>query len=117
MMVSCRVERNDWVGAIEHQVSVVNSIEYDSNCSAGQLGDAMLHLTEFCVKAGQLKRAQFYIVRAIGFLRIYYGKNHEKVSKSLDLAKFIQTELIRTGQSLPSRRRRNSQKLNQCKDF
>lgn len=69
-------------------------IEQESN--AGHLGDAMHTLALNLHQTQKYKDAQVAISKAIGLRRLYFGKKHEKLQESLELAKLIQVELSKT---------------------
>lgn len=100
------VEKGNFEAARKLQTELVRRVEADAGSNAGEIGDALHDLSAYCFKVGEFEAAKITIAKAIGFLRLYNGKQTPKVQNALNLAKEIQEELAKRGLIVATRKRR-----------
>ncbi|MBC7998460.1 MAG: hypothetical protein IAF58_10975, partial [Leptolyngbya sp.] len=103
-MVSEHEANKDFSLAFDIQTRIVTLLESEPGSVSGDLGDAFFHLGCLAYQLSKNEEALGYLVKALGFRRIFFGKGHEKVEQVMDLIKEVRSKIPKNAATKVDRR-------------
>lgn len=81
-------QKEDFTSARSFQIEIVRLRESDSKCTSGALGESYFRLAKYSLAVGN-DGVLNELSKALGLLRIYFGKDSERVKETMALVREI----------------------------